>query len=1392
MSIKNGTFLNNLLYLKASVLVLVFVASFGLAQAQRLMDDFKPVIKGYPFVNSFEIDESGNLFVAGRIATIGNLGVNNIAKLNSSGAVDESFKLDTDLGYQFNDIIISSDSIILYINDSRLYVSKKNGIKESFFNPSFSFYNVQAAAIKDDKYIVIAYQVNSNTSSYKLLYLNRNGTIDVDLSTNSLEILSFPKIKVLNNGKTLLAGVTSFNGQPSGTIIQLNDDGTLDDSFENDNTLNGLVEDIEVQTDRKILVVGRFKQFNSTNTQGGLIRLNADGSLDDSFGLSSVGEEFLYYPTSVEIVEDNKLIVGGLTRDENFKNFNKIIRLKTDGSLDNEFPVTRVDRISSGRLFVKTTSDGTIYAAGDVNSSDGQIRPGLIAFDSNGEVLDFNSNLGGVPSVGAVVQQNGKVIIYGSFYEVNNVRNYGICRLNPDGSVDNGFDIGVDLSAPRRGGIRDVEIQSNGKILIGGYFNLDESNVFYELLRFEEDGSLDESFSKVDTEFTINTINIRAGDDIYIGGSFTTINGVAINSLAKLTKDGELINSFNPSNSIPKNSTINEILFLESGSIILGGTLSNFDGLVYKVDEEGNLISSIPTSFLDNNYVNFIKVWGDKLIFGGSRSSGFSTDDNFLFQSNSDLTNFDESAIKAKNALASVFNNVFPAENNKVIIGGRFESINETNRSGVVKVDISGQIDSRFNFEVRSSAGSLGTVGNFVQEDDETLLILGSFTEINGIPFSGIARLKFLNDIPKINSFARILSIEEDGSVELTLDDFDVSDEDDTYSEGFGIIIKPGDNYSSDENTISPNQNFNGTLVVPVAISDGISESEPYEISIEVTPVNDKPIISGFVNIPGVTEGETFNLSIDNFTVTDPDNTFPDDFTLILEAGTDYTLDGLTVIPNAGFNGKLIVKARVNDGELSSDVFEAEVTVVSTNEAPAINGFGGTLSTSEETALTIDLSDFSVTDPDNTFPDDFTLIIESGDNYSVAGSTITPATDFNGTLTVPVKVNDGEADSPTLELFVEVTPVNDAPVILSYVGILTGGEDAPLAFILDGFTVTDPDNTFPTDFSFTLEAGDNYTVDGASILPAANYFGSLSVSATVSDGATSSAPYVIAVTINPVNDNPIITGYSGATTTLEETGLTIDLASLSVTDPDNSFPADFTLEIFESTTYTISGAQITPINDFNGTMTVPVRVSTIDNNSEHFNLTIEVTPVNDVPVIEAYSGELEMDENTSLEFNINSFLVTDPDNTFPEEHSVLVSEGDNYSVNGSSITPTTDFTGELSVPVLVSDGTAASAPNILTITVNEVTGISSLARSVTVFPIPIESELTLKMDNSFVGDFSIRVVDLTGNVVLERKTRKNARSFESVIDLQHLGYGTFVFYVELPGHEMISRRIIIE
>jgi uncharacterized delta-60 repeat protein len=1399
MSIKTGTYPSNLLSFKSLTLALVLVVNSGLAQAQRLMDDFKPVIKGYPNIYSMEVDEVGRVYLGGIFTMIGDQQASIMVRINADGSLDESFTNTTLTDYYTTDIVVSSDSLILFVNDQTLVVSKKDGTPETSFNLDEAILTVFAVAIADEKFIV-AGRLRTPPGNATVLRLNRDGTIDETFESNTIELTTYnTNIKVLNDGKILVAGnVTAFNGMDVGGVVKLNQDGSKDETFFGGSGSNGFVADAEVLNSGKILLTGNFDQFNEVATPGGLVRLNADGTIDGSFTLGPAGDEFAYKAAEVEILEDGKLLIGGDTRNESYQNFKKLIRLNSDGSIDNTFSPVLIDRGNfSPGFIVKKGLQGEIFTAGEINGSDGQIRIGLIKFNESGELLDYDLKIGREPGFAGVARQtDGKVILAGSFYQINGIDAYGLARINQDGTLDESFAPNLGLSNPNRSWVDEVEVQSDGKILVAGLFYdvIANTSGQHQIVRLLPNGEVDLSFGEVVFDRTINELTVDAEDNIFVVGSFSTANGLERSGLAKFSEDGQIISEFNSNDIVPQNSNAASLIILGDDEILVGGRRSNNYGFIYKLDRDGNLISSLLSDSFAAATISTINKVGDKLVFGGSINTGGGRDTTMpLFISDLEANNIDDSSIRISEENFNLqFFQTYNIDNNEIIVAGSFTRFNGEERSGLVRCNLSGEINPDFNFNVSGLKKVLGRVQHFIPEDNQTALIFGPFSELNGIPFFGAARIKFLNSIPEISGIVDEIATEEDIQITLSLDNFQVTDEDDLYPEELMLIIGGAENYTVDGNVVTPDQNYFGTLTVPVKISDGKDESETYELSIQVTPVNDMPVIAGLSEPINIDENTSIELSLDNFTVTDPDNTFPDDFTLTLWAGTNYTLDGLTVIPNNNFNGKLIVKATVTDSEVSSDVFEAEITVVSTNEAPVISAFGGTLSTPEEAALVIELSDFSVSDPDNTFPENFTLSIESGDNYTVAGATITPATDFNGTLTVPVKVNDSEADSPVFELSVEVTPVNDVPVILSYVGILTGSEDSPLAFSLDGFSITDPDNTFPTDFSFTLEAGDNYTVDGASILPAANYFGSLSVSATVSDGATSSAPYIIAVTINPVNDNPIITGYSGATTTLEETGLTIDLASLSVTDPDNSFPSDFTLDIFESTTYTISGAQITPINDFNGTMTVPVRVSTIDNNSEHFNLTIEVTPVNDAPVIDGYTGELEMDEATSLEFNINSFLVTDPDNTFPEEHSVLVSEGDNYSVNGSSITPTTDFTGELSVPVLVSDGTAASAPNILTITVNEVTGISSLARSVTVFPIPIESELTLKMDNSFVGDFSIRVIDLTGNVVLERKIRKNTRSSESVIDLRHLGVGTFVFHVELPVLEVISRRIIIE
>lgn len=89
------------------------------------------------------------------------------------------------------------------------------------------------------------------------------------------------------------------------------------------------------------------------------------------------------------------------------------------------------------------------------------------------------------------------------------------------------------------------------------------------------------------------------------------------------------------------------------------------------------------------------------------------------------------------------------------------------------------------------------------------------------------------------------------------------------------------------------------------------------------------------------------------------------------------------------------------------------------------------ISLSEDATTQIDFADLNVSDPDSAYPEDFTLSLQNGSNYSINQHTLTPNTDFNGMLSVPVVVNDGSLDSNVFSLQVQVTAVNDAPVAIN-------------------------------------------------------------------------------------------------------------------------------------------------------------------------------------------------------------------------------------------------------------------------------------------------------------------------------------------------------------------------
>jgi hypothetical protein len=93
--------------------------------------------------------------------------------------------------------------------------------------------------------------------------------------------------------------------------------------------------------------------------------------------------------------------------------------------------------------------------------------------------------------------------------------------------------------------------------------------------------------------------------------------------------------------------------------------------------------------------------------------------------------------------------------------------------------------------------------------------------------------------------------------------------------------------------------------------------------------------------------------------------------------------------------------------------------VLNVNDPPVILGTSKILSTPEETPLELSLNDILVEDVDNVYPDDFTLDLHSGSNYTVMDYSIVPNTSFTGILDVNISVEDG-LDSATAQIHVYV------------------------------------------------------------------------------------------------------------------------------------------------------------------------------------------------------------------------------------------------------------------------------------------------------------------------------------------------------------------------------------
>ncbi len=234
---------------------------------------------------------------------------------------------------------------------------------------------------------------------------------------------------------------------------------------------------------------------------------------------------------------------------------------------------------------------------------------------------------------------------------------------------------------------------------------------------------------------------------------------------------------------------------------------------------------------------------------------------------------------------------------------------------------------------------------------------------------------------------------------------------------------------------------------------------------------------------------------------------------------------------------------------------------------------------------------------------------------------------------------------------VNVAAVNDVPVITGQ-RTVSVPEDTPLTVAFSHLTVTDVDNSYPSDFTLTVYTGANYAPDEEDpsvILPAPDFYGTLSVPVRVSDGAASSGLLYLGVTVSPVDDAPTVAGEMADVTVDEDAAPTVtdlggvfgdidsDVSAMARTVLSNDNPSLVTADITGET------LTLDYLKEQHGTAEITVR-GTADGKTAEDTFTITVNPVDDAPSVAAEIPDVTADEDAApVTVNLDG-VFTDVDN----------------------------------------------------------------------------------------------------------------------------------------------------
>jgi VCBS repeat-containing protein len=412
--------------------------------------------------------------------------------------------------------------------------------------------------------------------------------------------------------------------------------------------------------------------------------------------------------------------------------------------------------------------------------------------------------------------------------------------------------------------------------------------------------------------------------------------------------------------------------------------------------------------------------------------------------------------------------------------------------------------------------------------------------------------------------------------------------------------------------------------------NDGTSDSNVATVTIVVTPVNDAPVANP--DSYGVVEAGTINIAAATGVLVNDTDEESNPLTAIVVAAPAH--GALTLNANGSFtythdgtdSGNDSFTYKANDGTSDSNVTTVTINVTPVNDAPIANT--DAYPVLEAGTLNIAAASGVLSNDTDEEGNPLTAILATGPAHgsltlNANGSfTYTHDGTDTGNDSFTYKANDGTTDSNVTTVTINVTPVNDPPVVanqsygvnegatltIAAPGVLTGATDE------EGNAITAVVATGPAHASaFTLNANGSfsYTHDGTDS-------GNDSFTFTGNDGTSSSAPKTVTILVTPLNDAPVanVDAYGvaeGGTLNVAAAGVLANdvdeesnpLTAILVIGPTHA--SAFTLNANGSFTYTHDGSET-------GTDSFTYKANDGTSDSNVTTVTITVTAVNDAPV----------------------------------------------------------------------------------------------------------------------------------------------------------------------------------